>query len=532
MSGTIRVRPWIAALCVGTAMVAAAPLAALEPTPSYRAALAEAVGDSPALRAFYEARNHAPLWTAPDAAELRRAFLAALAQAPAHGLPASRYDLAGINAALAAMQSDRDLGALEVRMSRAYLQWARDISSGVLTPSDIDSGIVREIRRPDPQALLQGLERDPLTFLRSLAPQSTEYSALLHEKLRLEHHVMGHGWGAPVPQDATLRPGDSGGAVIALRDRLMAMGYLPRSASPIYDAALTDAVIAFQAAHGLAEDGVAGPATLSQVNQSPEERLQSVIVAMERERWLGDRGARHVWVNIADFTTQIVENGRVTFSTRSVVGRDVAVQRTPEFSDTMTYMVINPSWSIPRSIIGREYLPALQANPHSVAHLQVVDSQGRVVPRDAVDWRQFTPRNFPFHMRQAPGPENALGSVKFMFPNKYAIYLHDTPQKSLFGRDLRAFSNGCIRLADPHAFAFALLEGQEADPQGFFQRILSTGRETNVTLQRPITIHLDYRTAFANPRGEVVYRRDVYGRDARIFEALTGAGVVLGGVQG
>ncbi|MFC7704974.1 murein L,D-transpeptidase [Plastorhodobacter daqingensis] len=514
------------------AAVAAPPV----PSGAFRGALMESLNDSAveseALARFYAARDQAPLWMAPDAAELRRAFFAALEQVQAHGLPAVRYDAEGLSAAFRDLRSDRDLGVLEVRMSRAFLAWARDVSSGVLEPGRLDAGIVREVTRPDPLALLHGLEREGPRFLRELPPQTPEYAALMREKLRLEQRVIGTGWGPAVPAGATLRPGDDGPAVLALRDRLAAMGVLAEATGSGFDAVLTEAVRSFQAAHGLVADGVVGEATLDAINTSPEARLQSVIAAMERERWLGPREARHVWVNLADFTTQIVEDGQITFETRSVIGSDTRERRTPEFSDQMTYMVINPSWSIPRSIIGRDYLPALQRDPYAVGHLQVVDASGREIPRGAIDFTQFSARNFPFHMRQAPGPQNALGTVKFMFPNKYAIYLHDTPQKNLFGRDMRAFSNGCIRLNDPHAFAYALLAGQVADPEAYFARILATGRETTVPLERPVPIHLDYRTAFVGPDGAITFRRDIYGRDARIFEALTQAGVVLGGVQG
>ncbi len=531
MAEVWKARRVLAGAALGLSLAFALPAGA-EVSLAYRQAVAEAVTDSDALTAFYVERDYAPFWTAPEGSELRAAFFHALAQAEAHGLPAARYDAEGLKDLLRDPRSDRDLGVIEARMSRAYLNWARDISSGALEPSALGIGIVREVRRPDALSLLQGLARDPAGFIRNLAPRTPEYAALLREKLRLEREIEGPGWGAPVPADNTLRPGDSGGAVIALRDRLISMGYLQASAAATYDAALTAAVKSFQADHGLAEDGVAGAETLGQVNQSPVQRLRSVLVALERERWLGDRGSRHVWVNLADFTTQIIEDGQVTFETRSVIGKDIASQRTPEFSDTMTYMVINPSWTVPRSITGRDYLPALQRNPNAVGHLQVVDASGREIPRHAIDFTRFNTRNFPFYMRQAPGPQNALGTVKFMFPNKHAIYLHDTPQKNLFGNDLRAYSNGCIRLNDPHDFAFALLAGQEADPQAFFHRVLSTGRETTVNLKRPITIHLDYRTAFATPQGKVVFRRDVYGRDAAIFDALGQAGVALSGVQG
>jgi murein L,D-transpeptidase YcbB/YkuD len=335
------------------------------------------------------------------------------------------------------------------------------------------------------------------------------------------------GWG-PVAGTQTLKPGAEGPAVVALRDRLVRMGYLKPTASARYDERLEAAVRDFQARHGLAEDGVAGPGTLAEINLSVQERLQSVVVAMERERWMNmDRGARHIDVNLADFSAKIVDNGKVTFETRSVVGHRERARQSPEFSDVMEFMVINPSWFVPRSIATKEYLPELQANPNAVSHLEITDRSGRRIDRTAVDFSQFTTSNFPFAMRQPPSQTNALGLVKFMFPNRHNIYLHDTPQKHLFAHEVRAYSHGCIRLADPFGFAYALLARQEADPEGYFQRILATGRETTVHLKTPVPVHLMYRTALTDPKGALEFRRDVYGRDGKIWQALEEAGVVL-----
>ena len=222
----------------------------------------------------------------------------------------------------------------------------------------------------------------------------------------------------------------------------------------------------------------------------------------------------------------------MTFQTRSVVGHRDLDRRTPEFSDVMEHMVVNPTWNVPRSIATKEYLPMLQRDPNAVGHLTLVDQRGRIIPREMVeDFTQFNERNFPFDMKQAPSRSNALGLVKFMFPNRHNIYLHDTPQKSLFGREARAFSHGCIRLNDPFDFAYALLARQEADPKAFFHARLSTGRETQIDLEEHVPVHLVYRTAFTQAKGRTQFRRDVYGRDARIWDALEAAGVSLGAEQ-
>jgi murein L,D-transpeptidase YcbB/YkuD len=330
-----------------------------------------------------------------------------------------------------------------------------------------------------------------------------------------------------------LAPGDAGQQVVALRNRLIAMGFLEMTATQTYDAAIQAAVQRFQQSHGLTVDGTVGAETLRQINVPMQERLQSVIVAMERERWINrPRGQRHIWVNLTDFTAAIVDNDRVTFSTRSVVGASAADRQSPEFSDVMEYMVINPSWYVPRSIITKEYLPMLKANPNAVRQLDITDSSGRVVSRSSVNFNSYNASNFPFSMRQGPSEGNALGLVKFIFPNKYNIYLHDTPSKSLFGREVRAFSHGCIRLNDPFDFAYALLAKQTSDPKGRFHTVLATGLETRENLETPVPVHIVYRTSFTNVTGSLQFRRDIYGRDAKIWNALAREGVAVRAVQG
>lgn len=495
---------------------------------AYRLSLTEAITGDTALEAFYEARAQSPIWTGPEDAARRAALVSALAAAPDHGMPPQRYGVNDLIAALGAAQTDQDRALIEARMSRAFLAYARDINSGVLTPTDVDPEIVRTVIRPDPLKTLSDFAgADPVAFLRALPPQSPEYARLMRERHRLLALGGTYGWGPKVPT-GKLKMGDQGAPVIALRNRLIAMNYLDRNASQEFDLALQAAVIAFQTDHGLTPDGVVGPGSISALNISPEERLKSVIVAMERERWTNfDRGQRHIWVNLADFSAKIIDDGKVTFRTRSVVGKNAKDRRSPEFSDEMTHLIINPTWHVPRSISTKEYLPVLQKDPNAVSHLDVLDQRGRIVDRSTIDFSQFTAQTFPFSIKQGPGDENALGKVKFMFPNRWNIYLHDTPQKTLFSREVRDFSHGCIRLNEPFDFAFALLARQQADPQTFFRRILNTGRETRVDLAQPVPVHLVYRTAIMPARGKANYRADIYGRDAEIFEALTRAGVAL-----
>ena len=510
----------------------AVPAAATTKVTAFKQAVAEAAARDEALSAFYKRRDYAPIWTSRSDSARRRAFLQALDKAGDHGLPVSRYDGDHLAELFRSARSQRDIGRVEVEASRMFLQYAQDIQSGILNPAEIDKGIKRPPPRRDRLAQLEAFAKSsPKGYLKSLVPASPEYTRLMAAKLRLERLLGSGGWGPEVP-GGKLEPGDSGPRVVALRNRLIAMGYMQRSASQSYDADLQKAVQLFQSEHGLSTDGVAGQGTLKEVNTPVEKRLEQVIVAMERERWLGpDRGKRHVLVNITDFHARLVENGKVVFKTRSVVGMNAHDRRTPEFSDVMEHMVINPTWNVPRSIAVKEYLPELQKDPNAVSHLRLIDASGRIVSRDGMDFTEFNERNFPFDMKQPPSRGNALGRVKFMFPNRYNIYLHDTPAKHLFGREVRAYSHGCIRLSDPFDFAYQLLRGQVSDPVAFFKAKLDTGVETQVNLTHPLPVHIIYRTALSSPKGRMEYRRDVYGRDARIFDALSAAGVVLRAVQ-
>lgn len=499
----------------------------------FRQAVAQAASSDEELVSFYRERNFDGIWSKSSDRSRRNALMAAFRSAADHGLPAERYNADALTAQLQAAATPQEQGRLEVELSRQFLAYARDVQTGLLTPRSIDSAIHREVPLRSRLSTLRAFaQSNAAAFMRSLPPAAPEYTRLMREKMEMERLLASGGWGSTVPGSKYER-GDSGNGVVALRNRLIAMGFLNRTNTQTYDDSIFTAVQRFQQAHGLAIDGAAGPGTLEEINRSPAERLQSIIVAMERERWINrPRGERHVWVNITDFSAKIIDNGVETFSTRSVVGARASDRVTPEFSDVMEFMVINPSWYVPRSIITKEYLPQLRANPYAVRNLVITDRNGRVVNRSTANFSGYTAATFPYSMREPPSQGNALGLVKFMFPNRHNIYLHDTPSKSLFGRETRAYSHGCVRLADPFDFAYALLAKQVGNPEEVFQAHLRTGRERRVDLEAPVPVHLVYRTAFTQADGRMQFRRDVYGRDARIWNALAREGVVLRAVSG
>jgi L,D-transpeptidase YcbB len=527
----------------GLAAAAAAvalPVPARAQVTAFKQAVAEAAARDRDIATFYKATGYDAIWTGNGSQDRarRKYLLSAVADAGDHGLPTGRYDPAVLETNIRSVRSERDLGHLEVEMSRLFLLYARDVQTGIVVPSRADEQIVRTVPLRPRDGLLRAFsESSPRAFMNALPPSSDEYKRLMKAKLDMEREIGGGDWG-PEVRASKLERGQGGEAVVALRNRLIRMGYLRRNASASYDDRMVQAVATFQRDHGLRPDGVAGPATLEQINVSAATRLSQIMVAMERERWInrpGGRGDRHVWVNLPDYRVKLYDRGRVAFETKSVVGSSLFEKRTPEFSDQMEYMEINPDWTVPRSIIGRDYLPKLQQNPNAARYLELIDPRGRVVPaelRSRIDFSQYTERTFPFTMRQPPGRSNALGTVKFMFPNPYAIYLHDTPERHLFQRDVRTFSSGCIRLHDPHDFAYMLLGQQMNSPEPYFQGILASRRQTIVPLDEPLPVHIDYRTAFTEPKGPVQFRGDMYGRDARIWAQMENAGVALRSVRG
>lgn len=525
-------RAMTSALALGAAMRAGIVAAQTLPS-AFSQALAEAAGADMVVAQFYASRAYATLWTGEADAPRREALLQALSSAADHGLPVTRYDAAALRHAFQSAQTEGDLGRLEVAMSQSLMAFARDLSSGALEPGKIDDTIKRVILRPDPALVLSEAESADFDyFLASLAPTAPEYARLMAEKFALEQRIAAGGYGPQMPV-AEVKEGAAPEAVMALRDRLVALGYLDRAYAGDYDADIQTAVQQFQLDSGITPDGVAGKGTVAMLNVSAEDRLKSVIVAMERLRWMGnaERGRRHIWVNQPDFMVKVIDDGEVTFSSKVVIGKVGHDTESPEFSDKMEFMVVNPTWSVPRSIVVKEYLPQFQKDPSAQGQLQLLDRTGHVVDRSTVDFAAYTPQNFPFALRQPPEDGNALGKVKFMFPNIYNIYLHDTPSKSLFKKEVRAFSHGCIRVGDPFDFAYFLLSRQSDDPKELFSRYLHGGKEAVLNLDQPVPVHLVYFTAWPDEQGRIGYRRDIYGRDAKLFAALKEAGVSLAGVQ-
>lgn len=523
-----RLRTGLGAALMALSLVSVAAADAPAPRLDFSAdqmALARGVARDPGLAAWYGSTGLAPVFTAPDHAARRGALLAAIGSAASHGLP-DAYDAGG----LAAMEGRADPGA-EAAYARAFARWTHDVSGGVLVPRRVDPGIRREVPRVPTQTLLARFvaASDPAAMLDTVPPQSREYRALRQALAAAIGPVAGSD--VPAVPAGTWREGSQGPGVSALRARLAAMGFGAESATPdLFDAPLSRQLAAYQRRAGLPPDGIAGPRTVARMNEGARRAPRGLLIALERMRWMGthDLDARMVWINLPEFVARVKEGGATVFQTKVVIGSDEPDRRTPEFSDEMEDVVVNPRWNVPRSITVKEYLPRLQKNRNAVSHIDVVDSRGRLIPRESLDFGRYTASNFPYRMRQKPSDDNALGEVKFIFPNSMNIYLHDTPSKGLFSETQRAFSHGCVRVGRPVELAEVLLTGSVADPAARYERAKASGKETFLGLKSHLPVHLVYFTTTVDDDGRIRTLPDVYGRDPAVWAGLVKAGLGRG----
>lgn len=497
----------------------------LEPeTPVARAIAAEMSPNLPeGLVLHYGARAFAPIWfTQEGLTENAHLAIAAMAAANEHALNPNNYDPLGFVKRSETATSETEWARFDIDLSVQFLRYATHLSSGRVQPNAVNKALNLFPDRPDPKALFENAARseDFSAFLDSLAPQSDNYARLKRRLAQFREKAASGGF-TRVPEGDVLKPGMSDSRVAALRERLVQED-IPGAADhagELYDGALVEAVKTFQEYHGLAQDGVIGRNTLARLNIPLQDKLIQMELNMERRRWMrDDLGDFYIFSNLADQNLKVVRDGKTIHTARVVVGKPY--HATPVFSDQLEYVEINPFWNVPYSIATKEYLPKLKQNPTALSNKQIrVFQDGSEVAPTQVAWNSYSGGNFPFRLRQDPGDGNALGRIKFMFPNRFNIYIHDTPSKSLFSRAERAFSHGCIRVSNPFALADVLLADSNAAP-GHWERIRDGGERTVVKPKVPIEVHLTYLTAWMNKDGSTHFRKDIYGRDKVLLEAL------------
>lgn len=483
------------------------------------------LGPEDVLTEYYARRGYEPAWLdAGRTAELT----GLLAGAAAHGLDPEDFFLSTLNE-LEGLPGIVPAAERDLLLTEALIRYGYQRRFGKVNPARMEPAwnFARGFANgSDPVAILDEAIRAPSLagLLQERIPGGPWYEQLQAALARYRALDAAGGW-PPVPPGPVLQAGDAGPRVDDLRRRLAAEGDLPAAAAGAdgqpFDEVLARAVGAFQERHALAADGRVGPATLRELNVTARERLDMLRLSLERVRWLsGDVPATYVVVNVAAFRVGLVRDRRLAWTSRVVVGR--AARQTPIFRGTMTYVELNPTWTVPPTILREDILPKLKRDPGYLRreNISVIDRQGRLVDPFSVDWRAYS-RGVPYTLRQEPGPANSLGRIKLMFPNAHAVYLHDTPAKELFDRPERTFSSGCIRVEDPLALAELVLD----DPQwnrASLEAAIAEGRTRRVNLRRPLPVLLVYLTAIADPDGTARFFRDVYGRDAALLAALDG----------
>ncbi|WP_417673570.1 L,D-transpeptidase family protein [Roseibium sp.] len=521
---------------VGSALAqSAAPEAAITapaPYPEPNTPLAEGIRDAiielddTEVTEFYAKRGFATIWLNKNGFNERAHLtIAAFADANAHALNPENYGpLKFINRSENA-QSLQDWASIERDLTHQFLRYATHMSSGRVQPNDVNKALNIFPHRPEPSVLLENVvgASDYAAFLETLAPDTPQYARL---QLRLAEYRQkaAEGGFTVVPEGEVLKPGMTDGRLGVLRQRLIEEDYLNPTiqTGDTYEGALVDAVKEFQSYHGLEVDGVIGADTLTEMNVPIEQRLIQMELNMERRRWMpNDLGETYVFVNLADQVLKVVKKDKTWLATKVVVGKPY--HATPVFTDEMTYVEINPYWNVPYSIATKEYLPKLRKNPGVLSSQNIrLFEGGTEISPSQIAWSSYSPANFPFKLRQDPGNKNALGRIKFMFPNKFNIYIHDTPAKSLFNKAQRSFSHGCIRVSDPFTLGDTLLADQGYD-KARLEAIRDKGERMIVNLQKPIPVHITYLTAWMNKDGSTHFRKDIYNRDAVLLKALARA---------
>ncbi len=476
---------------------------------------------------FYASdRDFKPLWVRDSGPKSKaREVLAVFAAAGEMGLNPGNYRIAEIEKRLSDSKTPRQLAELELLLSRAFIDFGRDINRGRILPGTASSENAIVAREIGPLTLIDGAEAaDSIAdFVKTLEPPTGDYRRL-KDALASYRKISADGGWPSIPKGSTLKPGARDARVATLRTRLLSTGDLgpsESSAGDTYDAALETAVKKFQERHGLTADGIIAQTTLEELNVPVSGRIMQIELNLERRRWMDDDlGQNYVFVNVAEQKMSVVQNGKTVHSARLVVGKPFT--RTPVFSETMKYVVLNPYWSVPPSIANNEYLPKLKKDPGYLINQRIRifagngDGAGEVDPY-GVNWSALT--RMPYSLRQDSGGKNALGQVKFMFPNRFNVYLHDTPSKSLFAKDLRVFSHGCMRVENPLDLAALLLADQNWTRKKI-DAAVATGKQRVINLTKPLPVHVTYLTAWVNDDGSVNFRRDVYGRDKQLAGAL------------
>ncbi len=480
----------------------------------------------------YQDSEFQPYWTNDDNI---RSLISLIDEAPDHGLLSADYNMDELRLILSERENNPSAmieAGSDILLTESLLLYAYHRRLGKITPSTIDPDINYKRQafqnQPLSQTLHELLEAISLReFIDIVAPSGPYYKGIQQWLHRYRQLAAEGGWPA-VPEGPALRLGDKDPRVALVRKRLAVTGELPEDAdlsSTTFNEQLERAVIKFQARHALEDDGIAGKQTIAAMDVLVEDRISQLRVSLERIRWVNQEAVQtFVAVNIASFQAFMIRNGELEWSTRAMVGKDY--RRTPIFRGDIQYMEFNPTWTIPPTILRNDTLPAVKKDPGYLAakNIRVIDSNGAFVDPLTVDWAQYS-KGAPYTFRQDPGPDNSLGMVKFIFPNRHSVFLHDTPHRELFNRPERAFSSGCIRIEDPLKLAELLLTDEHYQGPRL-QSIVESGKTQRIYLDRPVPIIILYLTTGLDSDGNILFYKDIYEKDRKVLEALNGPVVI------
>jgi murein L,D-transpeptidase YcbB/YkuD len=477
------------------------------------------------LPELYRRRELRPVWLDSE----RRAQLAGLAEASrTHGLDPADYHAKALRGLESAKPVDPGtIADRDLLYSDALIRLVYHLRFGKIDPRELypQWGFSRSLGRTDPVDALEALlaSEHLARAVDGYAPQLPVYDYLRRALAQLRATEAAGGWGS-VPAGATLKPGMQDSRVPALRARLTASGDLPvlAGAEPeLFDQALEAAVRDFQARHELQADGAVGRRTLQALNVAAAQRIEQVRVNLERLRWVAQElTGDYLLVDIAGFSARLYLDAQIAWSSRAVVGS--LYRETPDFRATLRSIVLNPAWIVPPTILREDVLPRIIRDPHYLEanQMHALDAAGHAIDTSTIAWERYRSEAFPYHIVQEPGPANPLGTLKFDMPNRYGVYLHDTPAKELFERTPRAFSSGCIRLDQPLALAILLLDDAEQWNEQALRAAIATGETRVLPAKRRVPVIALYLTAEADSEGVLYFRPDLYGRDAKVSAAM------------
>jgi L,D-transpeptidase YcbB len=479
---------------------------------------------NPHLFQFYASRHFQTVWTRP---EMVYEMIAAIDAASDDGLDPLDYHADEIRELVAGFPLALEKQALyDVLLTDAFLTLASHLHYGKIEPVRMEptwnlgddlSYSALEYRL---QNAIAANRVGPV--LQELRLHQQPYADLKKALARYRSIAKTGGWSS-VPDGPSLKPGDRDSRVPALRKRLQVSGELPAVAidtTKAYSGDIVEAVRQFQKHNGMEPDGIVGAGTLKALNVPVDMRIDQLRVNLERYRWfLNDLGSTYILVNIPEFSLKYIDNGSKLWSTKVIVGKPE--RETPVFKADMQYVIFNPQWVIPPTILEKDALPSLRKNVGYLQqkNLRVIDKDGHVVNPGSVDWKAFSASNFPYKLQQTAGDQGSLGRVKFLLPNRYIVYLHDTPSKDLFQKNVRTFSSGCIRVENPLDLARLVLRDSLKWNSAKIKSAVNTGKTSTVSLPKRIPVFVVYMTAVSSG-DEVFFREDVYKRDGTLIRAL------------